>query len=195
MLFNRIALLATALLLCSTVAWSAEHHHEIDWARTLTLTSTQQQQIKTIEAKYRDRLKALHSNCNAKKQQHYLELQEQMRLEIRQILRPAQQETAQNAMFEHRRLMQLQQAKEVAHAMDMSAAQKEAFFTALQQLTLSAQWPMTMVQQEQAREQFKALVKAYSSAAQWQKWQQQQTNSSKKWHKMDEFRPACAPTS
>lgn len=191
---DRFALLTAALLLCASTAWGAGHQHEIDWAQTLTLSPSQQQQIKTIEAKYRDRLKAQQPNCNPEKQQRYLELQEQMRLEIRQTLHPAQQKIAQQAMFEHRRLIQLQQAKEVAQYLGMSTTQKEAFFTAVQQLTPSAQWPMTMAQQKQAREQFNALVKAHSSAEQWQKWQQRQANNGKKWHKMEEFRPGCANT-
>lgn len=190
MAFGHITWLFITSLLCAMPAW-ADHHHELDWAQTLALSSEQQQQIKTIEAKYRNQLKALHPNCNTEKRRRYLELQEQMRLEIQQILRPAQQKIAQQAIFKQRRIIQAQQAREVALALNMDAAQKDAFFAAVQQQTPSAQWPMSMEQQEQAREQFKALVKAHSSAKQWQAWQEQQTNNSKKWHQMDEFRPPC----
>lgn len=196
---NRFFIMRHSLLLLSTLllAWPVlafeGKHREIDWNEALQLSEQQQQQIEAIEQRYREqRRDRSEAGCDAVsrlREQH--QRQQQLREDIQQVLTPAQVEVAQRMMREQHRRMQASNARELSHRLEMTAGQKQRFMADVEALQDHYQWPLDIGQLEQARERFEQVLQQHLTAPQRERWQRLQDSGRHKWHRPDEFIPAC----
>lgn len=186
-------------LLCASLSFANPYSdNQFDWAKTLELSTQQQQQIKDIEKKYRTEHKQLRiQDCQPqdKLSASSTELDQQMHLDIHNVLTPTQKQQASEIIQTQHRQMQLGHAREVAHQLNLDKAQRKAFLDAIEDVEYSYQWPLNVQQRELARNVFEQVLMQQLNSDQLQQWQELSNKKSNRWHSPAEFQPKCSATS
>lgn len=177
-LLRQFAVLLAGGLVTMTAGAYDTRQYEIDWAEALQLSHEQQQQIDSIEQRYREQNRQLRPDCAGSANRSRL-----MRKDMHQVLTAEQRETARVLMHEQHQQLQLRHARELAHRLRLDDAQKEQFLQAVAALKDDYQWPLDIAQHDAARRQFEGVLQSVLSAEQLDKWQQMRKQTAYNWPK------------
>lgn len=195
-LWSVAALISSSLICTQAVAFEGKHW-DIDWAKELQLSDAQQNRIDAIEQRHREERKALRSEREVSCEQLQAERRQQydrMRAEIQQVLTDEQKARATAQMREQHRQMQWQHARDVAHRLQLSAEQRELLFRAVGQLNDDYEWPLDLVQHEEARGHLDAAIRQVLTGQQADNWDRMREQQVRKWHHHEEGRNGeCRP--
>lgn len=170
-------------------------NNEFDWAKALSLSAEQQQQIKEVESNYRTQHQGLKShNCLAEDENMAAtnHLKQMMHQDIHNILTAKQKQQASEIIQSQHRQMQLRHAREIAHQLNMDSAQRLSFLNAIEDVQYNYQWPLNVKQRELARTLFEQIVTQHLNIEQLAQWQKKSDQRQSKWHRSDEFQTKCS---
>lgn len=170
-------------------------NNEFDWAKALSLTAEQQQQIKEVESNYRTQHKGLKShNCLPEDEDMAvtIHLKQMMHQDIHNILTAEQKHQASEIIQSQHRQMQLRHAREIAHQLNMDSTQRLSFLNAIEDIQYQYQWPLNVKQRELARTLFEQTVTQHLHKEQLAQWQKKSDQRQSKWHRSEEFQTKCS---
>src|SRR5690554_5205474 len=190
----RYLMLLSFLFSSSLSIASPYSNNEFDWAKTLMLSTKQQQQIKEIENEYRSKHKDVQvRDCLFKDDSVVASahLKQLMHQDIHNILTPTQKKQASEVIQTQHRQMQLRHARELAYQLKMDNTQRSSFLNAIEDVQYNYQWPLNIKQRELARSLFVQLLEQHLDPEQLHHWQNLSQERPHKWLRSDQFKANC----